>query len=166
MISLVAASFALSACGSTGTSELRVDSPDLRDGRPLADRFTCTGENAVPTLRWSGGPAGVAGWAVVVEDPDAPRDLHPLDRHRPRAHHPVGRAPAPGGCRDRLGFLRPARLRRPCPPIGEEHRFRFRVHAPSEPLAMESTTPVVVARRRIEALSLDATELEVTYRTP
>ena len=164
---LVAASVALAGCPAQRTGELKLESPDLRDGAPLAERFTCTGENAVPTLRWSGGPPDVGGWAVVVEDPDAPTGtfthwivtgLGPATRSL-GAQLPEG-AVAGLTSADQPGYLGP------CPTVGEEHRFRYRVHALSEPLVLEPTTSVIAARRRIEALSLDADEIEVTYRTP
>ncbi len=164
---LVAASVVLSACSSSGPSGLRVDSPDLRDGAPLAERFTCTGENAVPTLRWTGAPPGVGGWAVVVEDPDAPTGTftHWVVTGLGPATRSVGTQLPPGAVAGLTSSGQPGYVG-PCPPTGEEHRFRFRVHALREPLVLETTTPVVVARRRVEALSLDAAELEVTYRSP
>ena len=164
---LVAASLALSACGLADSSELRVESPDLRDGRSLDERFTCTGENAVPTLRWSGGGDGVGGWAVVVEDADSPMGTftHWIVTGLGPATRSVGAQLPEGAVAGLTSSGRPGYVG-PCPTTGEEHRFRFRVHALSEPLVLEADTPVVVARRRIETLSLDAAELEVTHRTP
>ncbi len=167
VIGLVAFSLALSACGLAESTDLRVDSPDLRDGRPLAERFTCTGENAVPTLRWSGEAEGVGGWAVVVEDPDSPMGTftHWIVTGLGATTRSVGAQLPQGAVAGLTSSGQPGYVG-PCPPTGEEHRFRFRVHALSEPLVLETTTPVVVARRRIEAVSLDAAELEVTYRSP
>ncbi len=53
----------------------------------------------------------------------------------------------------------------PCPPTDEEHRIRYRVHALRQPLTLDPDTPLLAARSRIEMLSLDAAELEVTART-
>ena len=164
---LLAVSVAAAGCGTRAPGELQLDSPDLHDGARLAERFTCTGENAVPTLRWSGGPRDVGGWAVVVEDPDAPTGTftHWIVTGLGPATRTVG-AQLPEGAvagltsADQPGYVGP------CPTVGEEHRFRYRVHALSEPLVLDPTTSVTAARRRIEALSLDAAEIEVTYRTP
>lgn len=164
---LVAASVALAGCGAQRAGELKLESPDLRDGAPLAERFTCTGENAVPTLRWSGGPPGVGGWAVVVEDPDAPDGTftHWIVTGLGPATRSVGPQLPEGAVAGLTSADQPGYIG-PCPTLGEEHRFRYRVHALSELLVLEPSTSVTTARRRIEALSLDAAELEVTYRTP
>ncbi|MEO5678999.1 MAG: YbhB/YbcL family Raf kinase inhibitor-like protein, partial [Acidimicrobiales bacterium] len=167
VVALVAASVALAGCALPDPSELRLESPDLSDGGPLAERFTCTGDNAVPTLRWSGGPSGVGGWAVVVEDPDAPTGTftHWLVTGLGAATRSVG-APLPAGAVDGLTSAGHQGYAGPCPPTGETHHYRFRVHALSQPLALDPATAVPEARRQIEALSLDAAEEEVTYRTP
>ena len=165
VLTLVAASVALSACSFRGESGLRVDSPDLRDGAPLAERFTCTGENAVPRLHWTGAPQGVGGWAVVVEDPDAPTGTftHWIVTGLGPATRSVGPV-LPEGAVAGLTSSGQRGYVGPCPPNGEEHRFRYRVHALSEPLVLDPATPVAAARRRIETLSLDAAEIEVTFR--
>lgn len=167
VVALVAASVALAGCGEANPGRLRVESPDLRDGGVLAERFTCTGDNAVPTLRWSGRPSGVQAWAVVVEDPDAPTGTftHWLVTGLGPATHAVG-AQLPAGAVDGLTSAGHPGYAGPCPPTGETHHYRFRVHALSHPLALDPATPVPEARRQIEALSLDAVEDEVTYRTP
>ncbi len=167
VIGLVVASLALSGCSAGGTTALRVESPDLRDGRPLAERFTCTGDNVPPTLRWSGGPAGVQGWAVVVEDPDAPSGTftHWVVTGLSRSTRSVG-AELPAGALIGLTSSGQQGYVGPCPPNGEEHHYRFRVHALREPLKLDHATPVVEARRRIEAASLAAAEADVTYRSP
>lgn len=166
VVVLVAVSFALTAC-SAGDPGLAVSSPDLRDGAPLAERFTCTGDNAVPTLRWTGTPPGTSGWAVVVEDPDAPVGTftHWIVTGLDASARSVG-SPLPDGAVAGLTSSGQAGYVGPCPPTGQQHRFRFRVHALREPLRLERDTPVPEARRRIEAVSLDAAEAEVTYKTP
>jgi len=166
VIGLVAASVALSGCA-TATSTLRVESPDLRDGSPLADRFTCAGANAVPTIRWTGAPAGTKGWAVVLDDPDAPDGTftHWLVTGLSAGTRTVGTQLPPGAVAGltssgQIGYVGP------CPPKGENHHYRFRVHALTRPLTLDPATAVIEGRRRIEGLSLDAAEIEVTYLGP
>jgi len=167
VIGLVAASVALSGCGVSDSSGLQVASPDMRDGAALAERFTCSGDNAVPTLTWSGGPVSVRSWAVVVEDPDAPSGTftHWVVTGLGASARSVG-AQLPAGAMAGLTSSGQPGYVGPCPPSGQQHRFRYRVHALSEPLLLDAKTPVGVARHRIEALSLDAAEIEVTYRAP
>lgn len=158
---------ALSGCRAADPGQLSVKSPDLRDGAALAERFTCNGENAVPTLRWSGGPPNVQGWAVVVEDPDAPAGTftHWIVTGLAPSIRSLGAQLPPGSVVGLTSSGQPGYVG-PCPPAGQEHRFRYRVHALREPLALDPSTPVLEARRRIEASSLDAAEAEVTYRSP
>ncbi len=163
-VAVALSSLAPAACGA-GPPGLRLDSPDLQDGGPLPERFTCIGDNAVPTLRWTGAPPGTGGWAVVVEGPDAPSGTftHWVVTGLDGRTRSVGPQLPPGAVAGltssgQTGYVGP------CPPTGEEHRFRYRVHALREPLALDEATPVTAARRQIEALSVDAAEIEVTYR--
>ena len=163
---LVAVALALPACSGAGPSDLRVSSPDIEEGRPLPERFTCTGANEVPALTWTGAPPGTQGWAVVVEDPDAPTGTftHWLVTGLGSPARSVG-GELPAGAVEGLTSSGQQAYVGPCPPTGEEHRFRYRVHALRQLLVLEPTTGVTEARRRIESLSLDAAEIEVTYRT-
>src|SRR5574341_1553734 len=59
------------------TSAMTVQSPDIKSNATIAKRFIfngfgCTGENAQPTLTWSGVPKGTKALALAVFDPDAP----------------------------------------------------------------------------------------------
>ena len=45
----------------------------------MPTRHTCDGEDVSPALAWSGAPEGTQSFALVVDDPDAPRCV----RYRP-----------------------------------------------------------------------------------
>lgn len=165
-VALATASVGLAACAAD-RSRLEVSSPDLRDGSRLAERYTCSGDNAVPTIRWTGPPPGTQGWAVVVEDPDAPAGTftHWVVTGLGPAVRSVGAQLPPGAVAGLTSSGQPDYVG-PCPPTGQDHRFRYRVHALREPLTLAAATTVTEARRRIESLSLDAAEAEVRYRGP
>ncbi len=38
----------------------------------IPKKFTCEGPDSSPQLEWSGSPAKTAGFALIVDDPDAP----------------------------------------------------------------------------------------------
>lgn len=48
-------------------------SPAFMHGGTIPRAHTCDGDDAVPPLTWSGAPDGTRGFALVVDDPDAPR---------------------------------------------------------------------------------------------
>ncbi len=48
-----------------------VTSTAFADGKPIPQRYTCTGDGSLPPLSWSGDLAGGKYVAIVVDDPDA-----------------------------------------------------------------------------------------------
>lgn len=50
-----------------------VESSAFRNGEPIPDRHVRDGENLSPPLRWRDAPPGTRSFALVAEDPDAPR---------------------------------------------------------------------------------------------
>ena len=43
----------------------------------MPTKYTCEGANISPPLAWSGAPATVKSYALIVEDPDAPDPAKP-----------------------------------------------------------------------------------------
>ncbi|MDB5705199.1 MAG: hypothetical protein JWN66_2315 [Sphingomonas bacterium] len=54
-----------------------LSSPAFADGARLPERFTADGAGVSPPLLWGEPPEGTRGFALIVEDPDAPA-LSPL----------------------------------------------------------------------------------------
>src|SRR5436853_6829766 len=44
----------------------------FREGAAIPAKYTCDGVDVSPALTWSGAPAGTRGFALNVDDPDAP----------------------------------------------------------------------------------------------
>ena len=117
-----------------GTLELV--SGDFRHGERIPERFTCDGEDVSPALAWHGVPVETRSFALICDDPDAPRGtwVHWLLYNLPAEAAELG-AGVPG-----LPEL-PSRARQgindggdvgyggPCPPAGKPHRYFFRLHA-------------------------------------
>jgi Raf kinase inhibitor-like YbhB/YbcL family protein len=63
--------------GSPATAEqaFGVRSPDFQNGGKIPRQHASRpeGENVPPRLEWSGAPVGARGFALTVDDPDAPR---------------------------------------------------------------------------------------------
>ena len=56
----------------SGAGFIALWSPAFSDGGRIPERFTADGEGTSPPLVWDEAPAGTAGLALLVEDPDAP----------------------------------------------------------------------------------------------
>jgi Raf kinase inhibitor-like YbhB/YbcL family protein len=117
---------------------LSITSPAFADGSAIPTRFSCHGDNIAPPLAWSA-PAGAAGLALVVDDPDAPGGSY--------VHWiVVDIAPGPGRTTDGQVPDNGRSLNNssgnggyfgPCPPAGSgTHHYRFTLYqlaAASEP---------------------------------
>jgi Raf kinase inhibitor-like YbhB/YbcL family protein len=94
-------------------------------------RYTCTGADVSPPLRWSGVPSNARELGLVIIDPDAPggsfthwvlAGIPPSERGLP-AH--VGLTGAVPGRNDFGKLL----YRGPCPPPGRPHHYVFELLA-------------------------------------
>ena len=52
---------------------MRLESPAFRDGAPIPAAHSRVGGDVSPPLTWTGPPAGTRSFALVCDDPDAPR---------------------------------------------------------------------------------------------
>ena len=109
-----------------------VTSPDFRHGEPIPGRCTCDGEDRSPRLSWTGVPVETRSFALIGDDPDAPRTWQHwlLYNLAPAAGGlPAGvRAAAVPGSIGMNGWSQPG-YGGPCPPEGKPHRYFFRLHA-------------------------------------
>jgi len=113
---------------------LTLTSPAFADGAPLPVRFTGRGEKLLPPLKWDGAPPGTAGFALILEDPDAPGGMF---RHYgaygipPELDMlPEGDGNAPPPMMPVLHDFGAPGLFPPDPPPGTgRHHYRFRLFA-------------------------------------
>ena len=110
-LAAIAAGFALS-------------SPALANGHPMPVRFTCSGGDVSPPLRWTAAPQGTTGFSLRLID----LDTHPPFRHWTLTSIPATvRSLATGTA---VGHDAPNSYGRagyggPCPPPGQKHRYLF-----------------------------------------
>src|SRR6476619_4351122 len=55
------------------TPKLSVSSTAFAEGAPIPKKYTEDGQNVSPPLVWSGAPAHVKEYVLIMDDPDAPR---------------------------------------------------------------------------------------------
>ena len=58
----------------SGSGTFRLTSSALTDGAPIAQVFTCEGKNQSLPLAWTGVPVSTRSFALIADDPDAPRE--------------------------------------------------------------------------------------------
>lgn len=111
--------------------------------------FTCDGADLSPPLLWTDPPAGTRSFALIVEDPDAPRGIF---RHWGLYNLPADRRALETGEGNReSGDFRQAHndfgkigYGGPCPPRGHgPHRYRFRLLALDVETLSIGTSPTI-----------------------
>lgn len=103
-------------------------SPAFADGNAVPTQFTCDGNDAPPPLLVSDPPEGTRSFALIMEDPDAPKGTftHWLAFDIPASKSELK---ATAGKTLRNDFGRQG-YGGPCPPPGHgSHRYYFAVYA-------------------------------------
>jgi Raf kinase inhibitor-like YbhB/YbcL family protein len=115
---------------------LRVISSDFAHGERIPQRHTCDGEDASPRLEWSGVPVETRSFALICDDPDAPRGtwlhwtLYNLSAEAVQLEAGVPPLPElPSGARQGMTDFGKVGYGGPCPPPGKPHRYFFRLYA-------------------------------------
>jgi Raf kinase inhibitor-like YbhB/YbcL family protein len=157
-----------STAGATG---LRLTSSAFRPGELIPARHACDGEDLSPPLTWSDPPHRTRTFALIVEDPDAPRgifthwiifDLPSEARHLPEGVPPTERPPRGGvqGLNDfgNIGY------NGPCPPPGPEHHYRFLLYALDDPIVAKPRMTRIELLAALDGHVVTRAELIGTYR--
>ncbi len=144
-----------------------LSSPELASGVVPA-ACTCDGSNQVPTLEWGEPPAGTVGFAVIVDDPDAPRGVfvHWVAWGIPSAVRRVDATTAGQYLQGRNDFGDKG-WRGPCPPAGHPpHRYRFQVLALSAHPSLEEGASRQALEAAIRGQVLARAEIGALYGRP
>ena len=121
---------------------MKLTSPAFNEGQKIPKQYTGDGNNLSPKLQWSDVPDGVKEFALIMEDPDAPRpqpwvhwviyNIPANARELPEALPRERELAKQGGLKqgsnsmqlNNLGYLGPA------PPPGHgRHRYFFKLYA-------------------------------------
>ena len=121
---------------------LTLSSPAFINGHSIPQRYTCSGENKSPALRWSGGPAGTISFALIVADPDAPMGtfvhwvIYNLPASRTGLPEGVPSSPRAEGAQQGSNGSGSIGYFGPCPPAGKPHHYHFRLYALDDQLQL------------------------------
>lgn len=114
-----------------------IKSHDFNDGEVLNKRYSCEGDDMSPELEWEAPPQGTRGYALIVEDPDAPGGVftHWVVYDMPAAFRRLDRGMGndydlkDGIKQGKTDFGRTG-YGGPCPPKGHgRHRYNFIIKA-------------------------------------
>lgn len=106
-------------------------------------KYTCDGADISVPLRWSDPPVGTKSFALIADDPDAPRgtwvhwvlyDLPPGTRELPEGV-PTQEV-LPSGARQGVNDFKKVGYGGPCPPRGPAHRYFFKLYALDRPTSL------------------------------
>ncbi len=113
-----------------------IKSAAFAQGADVPRKFTCDGQDVSPALSWSEPPKGTQGFALIMDDPDAPvgtwvhwvvYDLPGTVRTLPEGQ-PKERELASGARQGNNSWNRTG-YGGPCPPPGPAHRYFFKLYA-------------------------------------
>jgi Raf kinase inhibitor-like YbhB/YbcL family protein len=114
---------------------LTVTSSAFRDGGMIPGKYTADGEDISPPLQWNGVPSNAKSFALIADDPDAPRGtwVHWVLFNWPAAEKsvPENVPPQPNlgnGAKQGTNSFGKTGYGGPAPPSGT-HRYFFKVYA-------------------------------------
>jgi Raf kinase inhibitor-like YbhB/YbcL family protein len=145
---------------------ITLTSPAFDSGTAIPKKYTGEGEDVSPPLVWTDAPEQASEFALICDDPDAPRP-------EPWVHWVVYKIPSnchaleEGGCAcvlegmnswERTGYGGPM------PPPGHGvHRYYFRLYALNQPLELDAGATKPVLLEAMKGHLLVVAELMGTY---
>ena len=127
-----------------GTPKLAVTSTAFAANSEIPSEHTCEGADTPPPLAWTGAPASTKGFALIVDDPDAPDPAAPKQTwvHYVLADIPATATSLPAdGAKVGKNDWNKAAWGGPCPPVGR-HRYFFKVYALDTTIGRDGLTKV------------------------
>jgi Raf kinase inhibitor-like YbhB/YbcL family protein len=118
-----------------GAAKMQLTSPAFKEGQPIPKEYAYKDKNNSPPLKWSDVPNGTKSFALIADDPDAPRKepwVHwvlfnlPADT-RELPGTPAGKVDLPG-VKQGTNDFKDRGYGGPSPPSGT-HRYFFKLYA-------------------------------------
>ncbi len=124
---------------------MQLTSNAFTEGQPIPRTYTADGKDASPPLRWADPPANTQAFALICEDPDAPRktwthwvlfNLPAGTRELPEGASREGQMP--GGALQGTNDFHKTGYGGPAPPPGRPHRYFFKLYALDAPVKLQA----------------------------
>ena len=153
---------------------LTLTSPVFEHNALIPSRFTCDGENISPPLSWSEVPEGAKSFALLMDDPDVPKQLRPdgVFDHWTLFNIPPTISGIPEGGTTGIAGANGAgkdEYTGPCPPKQyepSEHRYFFRLYALDSMLSLGTGAQKADVLKAMEGHILAEAELMGRYKRP
>ncbi|HZS37654.1 MAG TPA: YbhB/YbcL family Raf kinase inhibitor-like protein [Polyangia bacterium] len=151
---------------------LVVKSAAFEADQPIPKPFTCEGADQSPRVDVGDLPPQAQTWAMIVDDPDAPRGTftHWVIWNLPIKFHGVGPGvpketpELPDGSRQGKNGFGKFGWNGPCPPPGKTHHYRFRVFALDGKMALPAGSGASDLERAIKGHVVAEGTLVGTYQ--
>jgi Raf kinase inhibitor-like YbhB/YbcL family protein len=132
-------------------------------GSVVDRRYTCDGMNVSPAVSWTGGPADVTAWAVVLTDLSDPSFAHWAVTNIDAGTMSLAEGQVPDTAAVAMNSDAKPDYTGPCPPAGSQHRYSLTVYALSQVLESQNGDPAPQMRAAIEAAAIASVSSEFTY---
>jgi Raf kinase inhibitor-like YbhB/YbcL family protein len=150
---------------------MQVTSTAFQEGAVIPEQYTGDGRDDSPPLRWSGAPEATKSFALICDDPDAPRGTWV---HWVMWNIPASQTEFKAGIRTEAHLARDIRQGKndfanvgyggPAPPPGKPHRYFFKVYALDGMLNLpEGTTTKAQLEQAMKGHVLGSGQLMGTY---
>ncbi|MGH7700729.1 MAG: YbhB/YbcL family Raf kinase inhibitor-like protein [Gemmatimonadales bacterium] len=117
---------------------MKLTSTAFADGATIPVKHTCDGPDVSPPLAWSEAPASTSGFALIMDDPDAPMgtwvhwvlwNLPGATTSLPEGVPKTETLKALSGALQGNNTWPKIGYYGPCPPPGKPHRYFFKLYA-------------------------------------
>lgn len=145
---------------------MKLSSSAFQPRERIPAKYTGEGDDLSPPLSWSEVPEGTQEFALICDDPDAPRPtpwVHWLLYKIPPDRHGLDEGESDGGIEGKNDFGL-AGYGGPMPPPGHgPHRYRFTLYALDAPVKVSPGATKDELRDGIKGHILDQAQLVGTY---
>lgn len=151
---------------------MEIGSPAFRNGELIAEKYTCDGKDVSIPLYWKQPPKGTQSFALVMDDPDAPRGVW---THWVLYNIPAFVQEIPEGVPTQAELkLQGKRVTQginswgrsgyggPCPP-DKEHRYFFKLYALSQETNFPPGLTAAELEKRLKPILLERAEYMGVY---
>lgn len=147
---------------------MKLSSSAFEEGGRIPSKYTCDSDNVNPSLEISDVPSGAKTLALIMEDPDVPKNLRPdgmwdhwIVFNIPPDTSQIPEGKEPQGTHGE-GTSGNQNYNGPCPP-DREHRYFFKLFALDSTLELKEKATKPELEKAMEGHILEKTELMGTY---